>query len=966
MIVGVDIETYSSIDLLKAGVRPYTEAPDFTILLIAYKVDNQPTKLIDLAAREGDEKPSSLLPEIKSDIPPGDMREFLHLLLDPAAVKTAYNAAFERTCLARYFKRPMPPEQWRCTMVQAATLGLPGTLAKVGAVLGLERQKMEEGKDLVRYFCSPARDGTRHYPQDAPEKWELFRRYNVRDVDVETTIREKLARWPRPQAELDAWALDQKINDRGVRLDKTLLEKALELDGIYSERLLGEARELTGLDNPRSDTQLKAWLAERGIVTNSLDKKSIPPLLETALDDTTRRVLRLRQEFGKTSVSKYGAMKRGLCGDGRVHNLLQFYGAGRTGRWCLTGDHEILTPSGWVRFDRWGGGEIACWAPQTEALSFQQATALCFDYAGEMVSITTQRCEQCSTPDHKMPYLEKNGSWGAAEIGALSQHRFTIPYTGKRHGANSSEPYQLRVLIMTQADGHYTNNGDLRYHFGKMRKMERCKYLLRKCQIPFLENEHADGSCAITIKNRYMPIWLKQFKDKVFGYWLLDESPDILFDELPQWDGYNCSPNSIQYTTVVKTNAEIIQAAAVLSGRSATLITKPRKAKNANWNDAYIVNIWNTPGHGQTVRIENVSRSIYHGKVYCAETKTGYFLVRRKGKVWITGNSGRKVQVQNLPQNKLRDLSTARQLVRDGDFDLLEMAYGPPPFVLSQLIRTTFIPSEGCRFIIADYSAIEARVLAWLAGEKWVLKEFYGDGLIYEATASMMFHVPKEDIKKGGSRADLRSKGKVATLACGYQGSVGALVQMGALESGIPEDELPGIVKMWRKANTNIVRFWYDVEDAAISAVQGNPTALDHGIRFECEADYLFITLPSGRRLAYYQPELQPEPKFDKMGLTYKGMGQNKQYIRQKTYGGKLVENITQATARDCLRDAMTALDAAGYRIVFHVHDEVIADMPTGTGSLAEMQEIMGRPLSWAPSLPLRAAGFEADFYMKD
>ncbi len=660
MIVGVDIETYSSVDLTKSGVRPYTEAPDFTILLIAYKIDNQPIKLIDLAAK-GSETSSSLLPEVSSDIPPGDLWEFLRLLLDPAAVKTAYNASFERTCLARYFHRPMPPEQWQCTMVQAATMGLPGTLAQVGAILGLERQKMEEGKALIQYFCKPAKDGTRHYPQDAPEKWELFRRYNVRDVDVETTIREKLARWPRPQVELDAWALDQAINDRGVRLDKTLLENALKLGDVYSARLIDEAQELTGLDNPRSDAQLKGWLAERGVVTDSLDKKSIPPLLEAATDNTIKRVLRLRQELGKTSISKYAAMNRGLCEDGRVHNLLQYYGAGRTGRWA-----------------------------------------------------------------------------------------------------------------------------------------------------------------------------------------------------------------------------------------------------------------------------------------------------------------GRLVQVQNLPQNKLRDLSTARQLVRDGEFDLLEMAYGSPPFVLSQLIRTTFIPSEGCRFIIADYSAIEARVLAWLAGESWVLKEFYGEGLIYEATASMMFHVPKDDIKKGGARADLRSKGKVATLACGYQGGAGALIQMGALESGIPEDELPGIVQMWRKANKNIVRFWYEVEDAAISAVQGTPTTLDHGIHFECEADYLFITLPSGRRLAYYQPELQPEPKFDKMGLTYKGSGQNKKFTRQKSYGGKLVENITQATARDCLRDAMTALDSAGYRIVFHVHDEVIADMPTGTGSLAEMQEIMGRPLSWAPGLPLRAAGFEADFYMKD
>ena len=659
MKMGVDIETYSSVDLTKAGVRPYTEAPDFTILLIGYRVDDQPTRIIDLADN-GDGDPT-LLPPVPSDLPAGDLDEFLCLLTNPEVTKTAYNASFERTCLARYFDRSMPPEQWRCTMVQAATLGLPGTLAQVGAALGLEKQKLTEGAELIRYFCKPTKDGVRHYPKDAPEKWERFRRYNVRDVDVETDIRDRLARWPRPQAELDAWTLDQRINDRGVRLDTGLLGEALELDAEYTARLMDEARQLTGLQNPNSDAQLKGWLAGRGLVTDSLDKNAIPPLMEAAPDDDTRRALQLRQELGKTSVKKYEAMKRGLCRDGRVHNLLQFYGAGRTGRWA-----------------------------------------------------------------------------------------------------------------------------------------------------------------------------------------------------------------------------------------------------------------------------------------------------------------GRLVQVQNLPQNKLNDLATARQLVKNGEFDLLELAYGSPPFVLSQLIRTTFIPSEGCRFIIADYSAIEARVLAWLAGERWVLQEFYGDGLIYEATASMMFHVPKDQIKKGGSRADLRSKGKVATLACGYQGSTGALIAMGALKSGIPEEELPGIVKRWRKANQNIVRFWYAVEEAAIKAVQGCPSTLEHGIRFECETDYLFITLPSGRRLAYYKPELRPEPQFDKMGLTYLGVDMNKRFGRQKSYGGKLVENITQATARDCLRDAMTALEAAGYRIVFHVHDEVIADMPEGTGSLAEMQEIMGRPLPWAPGLPLRAAGFEASFYMKD
>ena len=274
MKMGVDIETYSSVDLTKAGVRPYTEAPDFTILLIGYRVDDQPTRIIDLADN-GDGDPT-LLPPVPSDLPAGDLDEFLCLLTNPEVTKTAYNASFERTCLARYFDRSMPPEQWRCTMVQAATLGLPGTLAQVGAALGLEKQKLTEGAELIRYFCKPTKDGVRHYPKDAPEKWERFRRYNVRDVDVETDIRDRLARWPRPQAELDAWTLDQRINERGVRLDTGLLGEALELDAEYTARLMDEARQLTGLQNPNSDAQLKGWLAGRGLVTDSLDKNAIP------------------------------------------------------------------------------------------------------------------------------------------------------------------------------------------------------------------------------------------------------------------------------------------------------------------------------------------------------------------------------------------------------------------------------------------------------------------------------------------------------------------------------------------------------------------------------------------------------------------------------------------------------------------------------------------------------------------
>lgn len=659
MVIGTDIETYSSVDLTASGMRPYTEAPDFEVMLIAYQIDDQPVKLIDLAA--------GILFDGMDDIPVGSVPEFEALVKSWEDVKNAHNAAFERTCLAKHFNHPMPPEQWRCTMVHATMLGLPASLGEVGAALGLDKQKMTEGKELINYFCKPCKptkangERTRNLPEHAPEKWRKFRQYCVRDVEAEAEIRKCLERFPVPADEQQAWELDQRMNDRGIRLDPMLVEKALELDGQSTGKLMEEAIALTGLENPNSGTQLTAWLESRGLEVPSLDKKVVPELMKQAPDAKTHRVLEIRRELAKTSVKKYEAMQRGVCADGRVHNLLQFYGAGRTGRWA-----------------------------------------------------------------------------------------------------------------------------------------------------------------------------------------------------------------------------------------------------------------------------------------------------------------GRLVQVQNLPQNKLPDIATARDLVMRGEFDLLELAFGAPSFVLSQLIRTAFIPSEGRRFVVADYSAIEARVLAWLAGEEWVLDVFRGDGLIYEATASMMFHVPKDDIKKGGSRAELRSKGKVATLACGYQGSVGALVQMGAIESGIPEKELPAIVKRWRNANKRIVRYWYDVEAAAIEAVEGGRASLRHGVKFFCEGGYLFIQLPSGRRLAYYKPRLEHEPKFDKMGITYMGVNDKKQYTRLRTYGGKLVENITQAVARDCLRDSMAALEAAGHDIVMSVHDEVVIDDPAGGGALEGVLEIMGRPMPWAPGLPLSAAGFDCDFYMKD
>lgn len=668
MTMAVDIETYSSVDLTKAGVRPYTESPDFAVLLIAYKLDDQPTKIIDLAGGKGDEIWSPLLPPPEDDLPTGDAEEFLKSLVDPGVIKTAFNAAFERTCLAQHFGRPMPPEQWRCSMVLAYSMGLPGSLEMVGKALGMDSRKMTEGKQLITYFCKPCKPTAangyraRNLPGDAPDKWHTFKQYCIRDVDAETEVRQRLSAYPVPDEEQRAWEQDQHINDMGVRIDTDFLKRALALDEQYKAPLVEEARQLTGLENPNSMGQLKEWLAGRGLKVDSLDKKAVPQLLKKVEDPTVRRVLQLRQELSKTSTAKYEAMERGLCRDGRVHNILQFYGAGRTGRWA-----------------------------------------------------------------------------------------------------------------------------------------------------------------------------------------------------------------------------------------------------------------------------------------------------------------GRLVQVQNLPQNKIPDLALARELVAKGEFELLQMAFGAPPFVLSQLIRTAFIPSEGRRFLVADYSAIEARVLAWIAGERWVLEEFRGDGLIYEATASMMFHVPKLEVKKGGPHADLRPKGKVATLACGYQGSKGALINMGALESGIPEDDLPGIVQSWRRANPHIVKFWYDVEAAAVSAIEGKPKMLAHGLKFWRDKDYLFIRLPSGRRLAYYKPLLEPDPEHNKMAISYLGTSQQSgAFVRRRTYGGMLTENIVQATARDCLRDAMGALWAESYEIVMHVHDEVIIDAPVGTGSLEDVLEIMGRPLRWAPGLPLRAAGFETNFYMKD
>lgn len=643
-MLAIDIETYSDVDLISCGVYKYSSSPHFEILLIAYSVDDEETVCIDMA--NGEEPP----------------KEFIEMLFDDTVTKTAFNANFERTCFSNYYQHSFRPEAWRCTAVQAAMLALPLSLEGVGAVLGLDKQKMTEGKELIKYFCSPCKatksngGRTRNLPKDAPEKWRQFKTYCIRDVDVEKQIRQRLAKFPIPKSEQEIYCLDQRINDRGIMVDRNLVNHAVACDLLYKETATARAYELTGLENPNSVSQLKLWLKEKGLEVDSLAKDTVKDLSMKAEGDV-QEVLKLRLATSKTSVKKYEAIDRSVCAENRVHGLLQFYGANRTGRWA-----------------------------------------------------------------------------------------------------------------------------------------------------------------------------------------------------------------------------------------------------------------------------------------------------------------GRLVQIHNLPQNHLPDLELARALVSEGRYEEVELFYESTPNVLSELIRTAFVAKPGCRFIISDYSAIEARVLAWLAGEEWRLQVFETHGKIYEASASAMFHVPIEEITK---TSPLRQKGKISELALGYGGAVGALTSMGALKMGLTEEELPGLVSTWRSANPHITAFWWAVDEAAITAVRDKKPSKVGRVSFEYKSGILFVTLPSGRKLSYVKPRMMMN-KFGREGLIYEGIGESKKWMRLETYGPKLVENIVQAASRDILAEAMLRLEKEGFDIVCHVHDEVVLEVPDGKSSVEEVNEIMAVNPVWTEGLPLKAAGFESPFYKKD
>lgn len=641
----IDIETYSSINLQKSGVYRYVEADDFEILLFGYSVDGGDVMVVDLAK---DEK----IPQI-----------ILDALTDEKVTKWAFNAQFERVCLSRYLGHPcgeyLNPFSWKCSMVWSAYMGLPLSLVGVGAVLGLEKQKLTEGKDLIRYFCVPCTPTkthggrTRNLPGDDEEKWQSFKDYNKRDVETEIEIQKRLSKFPVPDEIWSEYHLDQEINDRGIKVDMDFVKQAIAMDEMSRTKLMNQMQEITELDNPNSVQQMKDWLADNGLETDTLGKKAVAELLKDAPENLAE-VLKLRQQLAKSSVKKYTAMENAICADSRTRGMFQFYGANRTGRFA-----------------------------------------------------------------------------------------------------------------------------------------------------------------------------------------------------------------------------------------------------------------------------------------------------------------GRLVQLQNLPQNHMMDLKEARGIVKSGDSEVLEMLYEDIPDTLSQLIRTAFVPKKGCKFIVADFSAIEARVLSWLAGEEWRTEVFASGGDIYCASASQMFNVP---VEKHGVNGHLRQKGKIAELALGYGGSVGALKAMGALDMALEEEELKPLVNAWRQANPYIVKFWWDVDRAAKKCIKEKQSQEIQNIKFHHRSGMLFIVLPSGRQLAYVKPKIG-ENIFGGESVTYEGVGATKKWDRLESYGPKFVENIVQAISRDILMHAIKTLSS--YSIVAHVHDEVIIEVDPSM-SLDRVCQQMSRVPPWAKGLLLDTDGYECEFYKKD
>lgn len=991
-----DLETFSPLNLPQVGSFRYAE--DCEILLWGYAIDNEPARVWDCTNPQTKEMPEALAKALK-EVQAGERKIVWH-----------NGMSFDTVVLAAHGYH-IPLEMIVDTMVIAYQHGLPGALGDLCDVLRMptDKAKDKDGKRLVQLFCKPQPECykvRRHDRYTKPEDWIKFVNYCRLDVEAERELFKALPKWNCTEWEHKLQVLDAEINRRGVKVDIELAKAAVELSerrkGILAEETQRQTNGEVGAATQR-DALIDYMAREYGWKIDTMTKAELEKRVDDpSVPEPVRELLKLRLMSTKTSIQKFKALLRRVNKDGRMRGGLQFRGAARTGRWCLTGDHEVLTPNGWVRLDEWQGGEIACWNVD-ETVDFMEAKALAFPYEGEMCAIESKRVSQISTPDHRMAC-----AWGTkrewrvktAEECALGKVR--IPYYGRRKLPwFCVEEIPLRVAVMTQADGHFSSRGRVTFHFKKERKVARCQMLLSAAGIRFSRNTYETGT-VFTVYPSDIPEWLRAFEEKVFSPALFDADPDVFFDELSFWDGSVSTKNSFQYSTAVRANADFVQAFAHMSGRAAILLERP--GRKEGWSTIYTLNIWENGSNRSVVMPEAHSKQAFKGTVYCAETKTGFFMVRRNGRVWVTGNSGRGMQLQNLarPTMPQREIDFAAAVLKDGTF---ECFYEDPSSVLPNLLRGEIIAPAGKKLIVADYSNVEGRVLAWLAGEEWKLQAFrdfdagHGHDL-YKLAYAKAFGVKPEDVTK-----PQRQIGKVLELALGYGGGAPAFARF-AKAYGIDLSDMAEYVKstapravwleavdgypyfveknrtgglereafiacdvlkrLWRKTNPKIVQFWANVGQAVQKAIVSRESVRVGYVAFTRTESFLVIRLPSGRLLCYPSPKTNPGVGKD--SFTYMGVNQfSRKWEKIESYGPKCVENACQAVACDLLSEGLLRMDAAGYKTVLTIHDEAITEAPdTDEFTFKKMEHLMSTLPDWAPGLPLVAAGYEAYRYRKD
>lgn len=991
-----DLETFSPLNLPQVGSFRYAE--DCEILLWGYAIDTEPARVWDCTNPQTKEMPEALAKALK-EVQAGERKIVWH-----------NGMMFDTVVLAAHGYH-IPLEMIVDTMVIAYQHGLPGALGDLCDVLRMstDKAKDKDGKRLVQLFCKPQPECykvRRHDRYTKSEDWIKFVNYCRLDVEAERELFKALPKWNCTEWEHRLQVLDAEINRRGVKVDIELAKAAVELSerrkGILAEETQRQTNGEVGAATQR-DALIDYMAREYGWKIDTMTKAELEKRVDDpSVPEPVRELLKLRLMSTKTSIQKFKALLRRVNKDGRMRGGLQFRGAARTGRWCLTGDHEVLTPNGWVRLDEWQGGEIACWNVD-ETVDFMEAKALAFPYEGEMCAIESKRVSQISTPDHRMAC-----AWGTkrewrvktAEECALGKVR--IPYYGRRKLPwFCVEEIPLRVAVMTQADGHFSSRGRVTFHFKKERKVARCQMLLSAAGIRFSRNTYETGT-VFTVYPSDIPEWLRAFEEKVFSPALFDADPDVFFDELSFWDGSVSTKNSFQYSTAVRANADFVQAFAHMSGRAAILLERP--GRKEGWSTIYTLNIWENGSNRSVVMPEAHSKQAFKGTVYCAETKTGFFMVRRNGRVWVTGNSGRGMQLQNLarPTMPQREIDFAAAVLKDGTF---ECFYEDPSSVLPNLLRGEIIAPAGKKLIVADYSNVEGRVLAWLAGEEWKLQAFrdfdagHGHDL-YKLAYAKAFGVKPEDVTK-----PQRQIGKVLELALGYGGGAAAFARFASgygmnlnemaeyVKSSAPradwldaadsysffaEKKMTGgleretfiacetLKRLWRKTNPKIVQFWANVGQAVQKAIVSRESVRVGYVAFTRTESFLVIRLPSGRLLCYPSPKTNPGVGKD--SFTYMGVNQfSRKWEKIESYGPKCVENACQAVACDLLSEGLLRMDAAGYKTVLTIHDEAITEAPdTDEFTFKKMEHLMSTLPDWAPGLPLVAAGYEAYRYRKD